>query len=101
REEAGHGLGWMSALPDPLLSPGKVDVELGRAHARIVVADRFDHARVGSPQRIRDDDSIERLVVGAHAAQSDSEQTLVLLVSYTKWKRHSRPSPAWPGQTAE
>ncbi len=76
-EQAAHGIGRLRALCQPLFGFVFVDFDGARFGARIVVSENFDEPAVARRARVGDDETIRRLFLGAHAAQSDSYHALL------------------------
>ena len=78
-EETPHGIRRLRSLGEPLARLRFVDDDGSRFGARIVVTENLDEAAVARRARVGHDESIRRLFLRAHAAQSNSYHTFVYL----------------------
>ena len=70
-QQSSHGVSGLSAGLDPLLGAVSVDLDIGGSHAGIVSADLLDETAIAGETGVSDNNTIERSLLGAHAAQSD------------------------------
>src|SRR5690349_15785100 len=70
-DDAAHGITWLSALGDPVLSARKIEVGVVALLLRIVVPDDLDELPVAGATCVCYDDLVVRTLAGAFAAEAD------------------------------